>query len=110
MPCVPMFSESVTTNDTYTFPTRRSSDLSRFDGQGVKTGFSVSRTVTVNVQTFELPFTSVAMFVTVFTLNGNAYLLGGIVTMPGVPQLSEAVTTNVTLLPHCPSELVTSRF
>src|ERR1051325_5788195 len=70
----------------------------RLPGQAVKTGFSKSFTVTVKVQTLVLPLASVTVLVTVVTPTGKVLPLGGVLTTVTTPQLSVALTLNVTLL------------
>jgi uncharacterized membrane protein len=81
----------------------------RFVGH-VTTGFCVSVTVTVKVQLAVLPLASVAVFVTVVTPTGNVLPLGGTLTRFVTPQLSVALTVNVTLLRlHRPKSAVKTR-
>src|ERR1041385_8619297 len=54
--------------------------------------------VTVNVQLLMLPPASVTVLVTVVTPTGNVLPLGGVLTTLATPQLSVALTSNVTLL------------
>src|SRR5262249_55067601 len=67
-------------------------------------------TVTVNVHWLLLPLLSHAVFVTVVTPNGNEKPLGGTLTTLSTPQLSVAVTLNVTLLEHPPDAALTVMF
>src|SRR5204862_515799 len=74
-------------------------------------GFSVSLIVTVNVQALLLPWLSVAVFVTTVTPIGKMLPLAGTLTTFTGPQLSFAVTTNVTLLRlHWPASVDNARF
>jgi hypothetical protein len=57
-----------------------------------------SSTVTVNVQMLVFPLASFATFVTVVTPTGNVLPLGGMLTWPATPTLSDALTVKVTLL------------
>src|SRR5437764_893087 len=71
-----------------------SADNTMLAGQEM-TGFCASMIVTVNVHTLLLPWLSVAVFVTTVIPTGKVLPLGGMLTTPGVPQLSVAVTTHV---------------
>ncbi len=71
------------------------------------TGGRVSLTVTVKVHWLLLPLRSVAVFVTVVTPTGKAKPLAGTLTRFVTPQLSVAVTLNVTLLVHIPGAVDT---
>ena len=71
-----------------------------FAGQLIVGGWT-SRTVTVKVHWLELPLASVAVLVTVVTPTGNVDPLTGTLTrLVTLPQVSLAVTVNVTLLVH----------
>src|SRR5205823_6316468 len=74
-----------------------SADKERFSGQTI-CGFSVSLIVTVNVQVLVLPWLSVAVLVATVTPIGNVQPLAGTMTTLTGPQLSLAVTVNITLL------------
>jgi len=76
----------------------------------VITGGWVSLTVTVKVHCAVFPLASTAVLVTVVIPTGKADPLAGMLSTPGAPQLSVAVTLNVTLLVHAPSAAVTVRF
>ena len=76
----------------------------------VITGSSRSLTVTVNVHCAVFPPMSTAVLVTVVIPTGKADPLGGTLSTPGAPQLSLAVTVNVTLLAQAPDGAVTVRF
>ena len=68
-------------------------------------------TVTVNVHVAVLPCASVAVLVTVVTPTGKAEPLAGTLTkLVTLPQVSLAVTTNVTLLTHEPAAALTVMF
>src|ERR1043165_2924474 len=74
-------------------------------------GNCVSRTMTVNVQVLLLPAVSTATFVTVVVPTGNEDPLAGVLFwLATLPQLSEAVTLNVTLLAHAPAAALTVMF
>src|SRR2546429_7170906 len=60
-------------------------DNARFSGQ-VITGTSVSLILTVKVQTLELPWLSVAVFVTTVTPTGKVLPLAGMLTTVAGPQ------------------------
>jgi hypothetical protein len=107
----PQLSVAVTTNVTLLrlhWPA--SADNARFSGQLI-CGFSVSLIVTVNVHVLVLPWLSVAVFVTIVTPIGKVLPLGGTLTTLAEPQLSLAVTENVTLLRvHWPASADNARF
>ena len=80
-----------------------------FVGQ-VITGSWVSRTVTVKVHWLLLPTLSKTVLVTMVVPTANALPLDGTLTMLATPQLSAAVTLNVTLLEHAPGAALTVIF
>jgi len=70
----------------------------------------VSLTVTVKLQRVVLPLASVAVFVTVVVPTGNVLPLALLLTRFVTPQLSVALTKNVTLLRlHWPGSAVSTR-
>jgi len=70
----------------------------------------VSVTVTVNVQVLVLPLASVVVLVTVVVPTGKVLPLALLLTRFVTPQLSAALTKNVTLLRlHCPGSAVSTR-
>jgi len=76
----------------------------------VNTGLCVSVTVTVKVQLDVLPLASVAVFVTVVVPSGNVLPLVMLLVRLVTPQLSVALTKNVTLLRlHWPGSAVSTR-
>ena len=76
----------------------------------VNTGLCVSVTVTVKVQLDVLPLASVAVFVTVVVPTGNVLPLTVLLVRLVTPQLSIALTKNVTLLRlHWPGSAVSTR-
>jgi len=81
----------------------------RLPGQ-VITGFCTSVTVTVKLQLVVLPLASVAVFVTVVVPTGNVLPLALLLVRFVTPQLSVALTKNVTLLRlHWPGSAVSTR-
>src|SRR5437899_8006732 len=80
----------------------------RLAGQ-VICGGCVSLTVTVKVHRLVLPLGSVTWLVTLVVPTGKANPLAGTLTTSGAPQLSEAVTVNVTLLVQAPGAAFTIR-
>src|SRR5258708_11915380 len=72
-------------------------------------GACLSSTTTRNAQVLVFPAASVATQLTTFVPFGNVEPEGGVETTVAVPQLSVALTANVTTAEHRPASALTTR-